>query len=182
MDPWRQRLGSEPGAGREEAGEIRMLNHWAVGLRSGLLPEGCGVATPEIGSKKGQFWARFSRGFRFLVPGESFLEGFGRFLEVSRMFCTGVSPSMVRWEVSYEGKSFQKKLEFWSGPKFRKMSQMGQGAPLAPSKKSKKYWAQKGPGPKFGPMGPPPLLARVHASSPALLARVHASSASLAVY
>ena len=36
-----------------EAGEIRMFNHWATGLRSGLLPEGCGVATPEIGSKNG---------------------------------------------------------------------------------------------------------------------------------
>ena len=41
----------EPGAVREEAGEIRMFNHWATGLRSGLLPEGCGVATPEVVKK-----------------------------------------------------------------------------------------------------------------------------------
>ena len=43
----------EPEGRSWEAGEIRMFNHWAIGLRSGLLPEGCGVATPEIGSKKG---------------------------------------------------------------------------------------------------------------------------------
>ena len=53
----------EAGAGRQEAGEIRMFNHWAIGLRSGSLLEGGGVATPEVGQKKGQFWARFSRGF-----------------------------------------------------------------------------------------------------------------------
>ena len=50
-----------PGGG--EAGEICMFNHWATGLRSGLLPEGCGVATPEVDPKKGQLWAKFSRGF-----------------------------------------------------------------------------------------------------------------------
>ena len=40
--------GRELGARSWEAGEIRMFNHWATGLRSGLLPEGCGVTTPEI--------------------------------------------------------------------------------------------------------------------------------------
>ena len=28
-----------------------MLNHWAAGLRSGLLAEGCDVATPEMCQK-----------------------------------------------------------------------------------------------------------------------------------
>ena len=28
---------------RQEAGEIRMFNHWATGLRSGLLPQDCEV-------------------------------------------------------------------------------------------------------------------------------------------
>ena len=42
----------ELGAGSREASEIRMLNHWAAGLRSGLLPEVCGVATPEMCKKK----------------------------------------------------------------------------------------------------------------------------------
>ena len=40
------------GAGSREAREIRMLNHWAAGLRSGLLAEGCDVATPEMCQKK----------------------------------------------------------------------------------------------------------------------------------
>ena len=40
--------GWEPGAGREEAGEIRMFNHWATGLRSGLLPQDCEVGSPEV--------------------------------------------------------------------------------------------------------------------------------------
>ena len=40
--------GSWEPAGSREASEIRMLNHWAAGLRSKLLPEGCGVATPEM--------------------------------------------------------------------------------------------------------------------------------------
>ena len=41
------------GAGSREAREIRMFNHWAAGLRSGLLPEDCGVATPKRGEKRG---------------------------------------------------------------------------------------------------------------------------------
>ena len=60
------RTGSWEGGGRRD----RMFNHWAVGLRSGLLPEGCGVATPEIASKKRLTWAKFSRGF--WVPGDDF--------------------------------------------------------------------------------------------------------------
>ena len=80
------------------------------------------------------------------MPGDDFFEGFGRFLEFSRIFFTGVSPPGVRWEVSYKGKSFQKKLEIWSGAKLRKMPQIGQGG--------QKTCAQKGPGLKFGPMGP----------------------------
>ena len=45
-----------------EAGEIRMFKHWAIGLRSGLLPEGC-VATPEVAQKKVPSGAKFSQGF-----------------------------------------------------------------------------------------------------------------------
>ena len=43
--------GGEPGAESLEAGEIRMFNHWATGLRSGLLPQEYDVATPEVGKK-----------------------------------------------------------------------------------------------------------------------------------
>ena len=41
----------QPAAGSREAREIRMFNHWAAGLRSGLLPEDCGVATPKSAKK-----------------------------------------------------------------------------------------------------------------------------------
>ena len=55
-----------PGTGLEwtpggrEAGEIRMFIHWATRLRSGLLPQDCEVATPEVGKKR----SYFERGFR----------------------------------------------------------------------------------------------------------------------
>ena len=42
----------EPGAGSREAEEIHVLVHWATGLRSGLLPQDCDVATPKIAQKK----------------------------------------------------------------------------------------------------------------------------------
>ena len=48
-----------PGGG--EAGEIRMFNHWATGLRSGLLPQDCEVATqkwPPKGAILGEVFAR----------------------------------------------------------------------------------------------------------------------------
>ena len=53
--------GGEPGAERHEAGEIHMFNHWATGLRSGLLPEGCEVATQQLlknGPIVGEVFAR----------------------------------------------------------------------------------------------------------------------------
>ena len=44
--------GSRDRTGSREAREIRVLNHWAAGLRSRLLAEGCGVATPESAQKR----------------------------------------------------------------------------------------------------------------------------------
>ena len=55
----------EPGGRSWEAGEIRMFNHWATGLRSGLLPEGCGVATPKSVQKRTKFERSFREGFYF---------------------------------------------------------------------------------------------------------------------
>ena len=58
----RQRPGGRGrGAGRQEAGEIRMFNHWATGLRSGLLPQDCEVATQKLlkkGAILGEVFAR----------------------------------------------------------------------------------------------------------------------------
>ena len=69
---------------------------------------------------------------------------------------------MVRWEVSYEGKSFQKKLEIWPDPKFRKMPQIGQGGPPR-HPKNNKNGPKRAPA-QFGAQGPcitpdPPALA-----------------------
>ena len=36
-----------------------MFMHWATGLRSGLLPQDCGVATSEVGKKTPNLSAAF---------------------------------------------------------------------------------------------------------------------------
>ena len=53
----------ELGAGSRQAGEIRMFNPWATGLRSGLLSQDCGVATPEVAQKSTKFERSFREGF-----------------------------------------------------------------------------------------------------------------------
>ena len=60
---------------------------------------------------------------------------------------------MVRWEVSYEGKSVQKKFEILPDLKFRKMSQIGQGGPRAIQKVKKKL-GPKGPWAQIWAHGP----------------------------
>ena len=65
-----------PGGG--EAGEIRMFNHWATGLRSGLLPQDCEVATRKL-SKKGAILSEvFARVLIWCARGWIF----GRFQQV----------------------------------------------------------------------------------------------------
>ena len=89
-----------------------MFNHWATGLRSGLLPQDCEVGTPEVAQKRCRFGRSFREGFDFGCQGMDFwrvLVGSRRSLAC---FFTGVSPPVVRWEVSYEGTSFPKKFEF----------------------------------------------------------------------
>ena len=99
------------GAGRQGAEEIGMLNHWATGLRSGLLVEGCCVATPEVVQKRCLLGRSFRESFDFWCQGKVF----GRVLVGSRRsptcFLQGLAPSIVRWGVSYKGKSV-KKTEF----------------------------------------------------------------------
>ena len=73
-----------------------MFDHWATGLRSGLLPQDCEVGTPETVQKGTKFERVFCEDFVFLVPGDDFLESLGRFSEVSRIFFTGVSPPGVQ--------------------------------------------------------------------------------------
>ena len=57
--------GSRDRTGSREAREIRVLNHWAAGLRSRLLAEGCGVATPESAQKRGPKSGSLERNFDF---------------------------------------------------------------------------------------------------------------------
>ena len=49
-----------------------MFDHWATGLRSALLPEGCGVATPEVVQKKSHLGRGFREGFDFWCQGKVF--------------------------------------------------------------------------------------------------------------
>ena len=67
--PLEAEAGWELGAGSREAREIRMFNHWAAGLRSGLLPEDCGVATPKRGEKRGADFGSLQGSFDFWVRG-----------------------------------------------------------------------------------------------------------------
>ena len=54
--------GSRDRTGSREAREIRVLNHWAAGLRSRLLPKGCEVAKSRRGSLRGRSPLKNSRG------------------------------------------------------------------------------------------------------------------------
>ena len=42
-----------------------MFNHWATGLRSGLLPQDCEVATHKLPQKRCPFGRSFREGFDF---------------------------------------------------------------------------------------------------------------------
>ena len=49
-----------------------MFNHWAAGLRSGLLPEDCGAATQKITQKRGPKLGSLQDSFDFGLQGMSF--------------------------------------------------------------------------------------------------------------
>ena len=97
MDPWRQRLGGRgQGAGRQELGGRRQersacLTTGLPGYGQGCSPRLWCCNTRSWPPKKTVLGEVFARVLIF-GPRGFFLEGFGRFLEVSRMFCTGVSP------------------------------------------------------------------------------------------
>ena len=61
---------------------------------------------------------------------------------------------MVRGEVTYKGNSFAPpKWKFGWGQNLVKCFKLAR-EPHAPSKNRNNNWAQNGPEPKFGPMGP----------------------------
>ena len=49
-----------------------MFNHWAIGLRSGLLPQDCEVATPEVVKKSAVLKEVFARVLIFRARGKFF--------------------------------------------------------------------------------------------------------------
>ena len=62
----------EPGGRSWEAGEIRMFNHWAIGLRSGLLPQVVVLQHQKL-FKKGPIWGEvFARVLIFGARGRFF--------------------------------------------------------------------------------------------------------------
>ena len=78
-----------------------MFDHWAersACLTTGLPGYGQGCCLRAVRLQHNScpntvpFCPKFSQGFCFFVPGKIFLDGFGRFSEVSRTFFTGVSP------------------------------------------------------------------------------------------
>ena len=84
-----------------------MFNHWATGLRSGLLPQDCEVGTPEAVQKRNKILRSFREGFCFWSQAI-----FCRVSASSRRcpacFLQGLAPPVVRWEVSYKGTDFTK--------------------------------------------------------------------------
>ena len=67
-----------------------MFNHWATGLRSGLLPQVLVLQHQELAKKGTIFGEAFARVLMF-GANEGFLEGLGRFWEASRMCFIRVS-------------------------------------------------------------------------------------------
>ena len=127
-----------------------MFNHWAIGLRSGLLPQVVVLQHQKLAQKRDESGRSFRESFDFWCQGKVF----GRVLVGSWRslagFLQGLAPSMVRWEVSYEGKSFQKSWTIGRGQIFGKCPKLAREAPRAIQK------IQKNIGPKraraqFGP-------------------------------
>ena len=101
----------EAEAGSWEAGEIRMFNHWATGLRSGLLPQVVVLQHQKLFKKRCHFERSFREGFDFGGQGMDFWRVLVGSRRYPACFLQGLATPVVRWEVSYEGKSFQKKFE-----------------------------------------------------------------------
>ena len=89
-----------------------MFNHWATGLRSGLLPQDCEVATQKLLQKRGHVGRSFPESFDFWCQRKVFWRVLVGSRKSPASFLQGLATPMVRWEVSYEGKSFQKKFDF----------------------------------------------------------------------
>ena len=66
----------------------------------------------KLGQKRTKLERSFREGFDFWCQGKVFWRVLVGSRRSPACFLQGLAPPVVRWEVSYEGKSFQKKLEF----------------------------------------------------------------------
>ena len=73
-------------------------------------------------------------------------------MSIPEVLYKGLATPMVRWEVSYEGKSFAKILKIWSGPEISKTVPNEAGRSPAHPEKYQKYLGPNGPWAHF--LGP----------------------------
>ena len=84
-----------------------MFNHWATGLRSGLLPQVVVLQHQKLAKKRNSLGRGFREDFDFWCQGKDFWRVLVGSWRSPACFLQGLAPPVVRWEVSYEGKSFQ---------------------------------------------------------------------------
>ena len=89
-----------------------MFNHWAIGLRSGLLPQVVVLQHQKLSKKRSHLGRSFREAFDCWSQGMIFWRVSGGFRRSPASFLQGLATPVVRWEVSYEGQSFQKKFDF----------------------------------------------------------------------
>ena len=130
-----------------------MFNHWATGLRSGLLLQDCEVGTPESVQRSTKFLRSFREGFDFWSQGMIFWWVSAGSRTSPAGFLQGLAPPVVRWEVNY---IIRKNLsptswKFGRGQKIVKCSKLAREAPRAIQKIQKKIGPKRALGPILGP-------------------------------
>ena len=88
-----------------------MFNHWATGLRSGLLPQVVVLQHQKLVQKRESFGRSFRERFDFWCQGKVVWRVLVGSWRCSASFLQGLAPQWSGGGVSYEGKSFPKKLE-----------------------------------------------------------------------
>ena len=85
-----------------------MFNHWAIGLRPRMLPQVVVLQHQKLSKKRSHLGRSFRGGFDFWSQGKVFWRVLGGSRKSPACFLQGLASSRIRWEVTYEGKSFQK--------------------------------------------------------------------------
>ena len=69
-----------------------MFNHWAIGLRSGLLPQDVVLQHQKLAQKRNNCWRSFRKGFDFWCQGMVFLRVFVGSRRSLACFLQGLAP------------------------------------------------------------------------------------------